>query len=190
MDSIIINKESMRTIALLFLVALVCAEPVKVTELDSETDLKDTEALVAQVQGDNKNLYLIVFEKDDEEDHVTDLKTALEGASTDDVLKQYDIFQDSFDGSWEIKIGQVDGREQRESLALVGADDKNFKMTFPLLMIVREGKGFLASMTEYTKDAKLAGALQAKILKVTGAKKQKPEEAAADEGGDEPAERR
>ena len=175
----------MRTIALLLLVALVFAEPVKVTELDAETDLKDTDSLVAEVQGDNKNLYLIVFEKDDEEDHVSSLKTALEGAAEDDVLKNYDIFQDSFENEWEIKLGQVDGREQRESLALVGADDKDFKMTFPLLMIVREGKGFLASMTEYTKKDKLAAALQNKIIKVTGAKKQKPEEKKEEEGAAE-----
>jgi len=181
----------MRTLSLiLLLVALAFADPIAVTQLDSETDLKDTEALIAEVQGDNKNLYLIVFEKDDEEDHVSDLKTALEGGAEDDILKQYDIFQDSFDNSWEIKVGQVDGREQRESLALVGADDKDFQMTFPLLMIVREGKGYLASMTDYTKDSKLAGALQNKIVKVTGAKKQKPEEKKEEAAGEEAARRR
>jgi hypothetical protein len=73
--------------------------------------LNNSADFVAEIQGKSENIYIIIFEKDDK-DYTTDLKAALDATSTDDLLKQYDIFQASFNNSFEIRIGQIDNIKQ------------------------------------------------------------------------------
>lgn len=183
----------MRTIAIaaLLLVAAI-ATPVVVDQLD----LKSGDDFVAEVQGDNQNVYIIVFEKTDK-NYLTNLKKALDNAPNDDTLKAYNFWQADFDDGAEhvdetdtsenkkakkqphIKIGQIDVRDQsayQEALDLIGANDPNFKMTYPVALISKQGKGYIASFTDFTdKDGnKLSQHLKEKLIEVSGALKKKP----------------
>ena len=51
---------------------MICtAEPIKSTKLEAD-DLKDSNAFVSQIQGDNDNMYVIVFEIN-EDDYTEDI---------------------------------------------------------------------------------------------------------------------
>lgn len=181
----------MRTIviAALLLIA-VMSTPVVVDKLE----LKSGDDFVAEVQGDNQNVYIIIFEKTGT-DYLTNLKKALDAAPNDEELKTYNFWQPDFDDDKEhvdendpnkkarkqphIKIGQIDVRDQskyQDALDLIGANDPNFKMTFPVALLSKQGKGYLASFTSFTnKDGtKLAQHLREKLVEVSGAMKKKP----------------
>jgi hypothetical protein len=165
----------MRTWSILLLagiLAFATAEAIKTTQLD----LKDSADFIKEVQGDNQNVYIIIFEQNDV-DYLTDLKTALDGASTDEILKGYDLFQADFDDSFEIKIGALDARDESkfgDALKLIGADDPNFTMTFPLALLSKHGKGFLASFTQFTtEDKKLQQHVREKLIEASGAEQKK-----------------
>jgi acyl-CoA-binding protein len=118
---------------------------------DDNGSMNDADAFVKEVQGPEDNLYIIFFKKDDNE-MSKDVHTELDKAPEDDRLKDYDIFQEDWKGKWSIKVGELDVRDQTKWKAasdLIGANDADFKMTFPLAMITRKGKGYLASLKEF-----------------------------------------
>ena len=94
----------MKFILVLAVVCLSLATPIVTTVLSTKAApyLRNSDDFVAEIQGKSENIYVIVFEKDDK-DYITDLKAALDAASTDELLKTYDIFQASFDNKFEIK---------------------------------------------------------------------------------------
>ena len=101
------------------------------------------------------------------------MKAALDAASTDDLLKQYDIFQASFENKFEIKIGQIDARDLtnfKQALDLIHANDADWKMTYPVALIIKKGDGYLASLTKFAENKKITPALKDKILKASKAK--------------------
>ena len=161
---------------LLCAIACVClATPITTTLMSTKAApwLNNSADFVAEIQGKSENIYIIIFEKDDK-DYTTDLKAALDATSTDDLLKQYDIFQASFNNSFEIRIGQIDARDLtnfKQALDLIGANSADWTMTYPVALIVKKGDGYLASLTQFaSKDKKLTPALKDKILKASKAK--------------------
>ena len=173
----------MKFILVLAVVCLSLATPIVTTVLSSKAApyLRNSDDFVAEIQGKSENIYVIVFQKDDK-DYITDLKAALDAASTDELLKTYDIFQASFDNKFEIKIGQIDARDLtnfKHALDLIGANSASFSMTYPVALIIKKGDGFLASLTNLaTKDKKLTPAFKDKLLKASKAKVKKVEAAA------------
>ena len=170
------------TLLLVALLGLAVAEPITATKLEPEK-LQDSNDFIANVQGDNENMYIVVFETN-EEDYTADIQAALDGAPDDEKLSTLDIFQDSFDGSWEIFFGQVDARDEvnySEALHVIGADSDDFQMTYPVYLITKKGKGVLGSLTAIQKDGTMTAAFKEKFIKISGAQKAKAQPAAAEE---------
>jgi hypothetical protein len=61
----------------------------------------------------------------------------------------------------------------KEALDLIGANDSNFKMTFPVALLSKQGNGYLASFTKFTENGKLAQHLKEKLIEVSGAMKKR-----------------
>lgn len=88
-----------------------------------------------------------------------------------------DIYQDDFDNSWEILFGQIDARDEKnysEALHIIGADDPDFAMTYPIYLITKKGKGVMGSLTQVVNSqGKMTQAFRDKFMKVSGAQKAK-----------------
>lgn len=184
------------SVALLCLLLAVAYSQITVTNLNADGNLKDAADFIAEVQGDNKNVYIIYFKKDDE-DYLTNLKTACDALPDDEEFGGYDLWQADYEDEWELVIGEIDARDLtnfKKALKIVGAYEPGFNMPYPLVMISREGNGKLASFgTQPKDDGVLPLAFKEKLLEASKAKlKDAPEggdddaaEDDAEDGGDE-----
>ena len=84
------------TLRIACIVALTLATPIKTTIMtpdapEGQPKLKNSHDFISEVQGNNQNIYIIVFSKDDNK-YLDDIKKALDAAPQNEELKQYDIF--------------------------------------------------------------------------------------------------
>ena len=117
-------------------------------------------------------MHIIVFQKD-ENDFISELQDALNGYASDEDLNVYDIFQDDWSGDYQIVLGKIDARDEKnfgDAVKQIGVYDRDFHMTFPLYLIIKDGKGYLGSLTRVTKNGKLTPAFRKKLVDGIGAK--------------------
>ena len=75
---------------------------------------------------------------------MTDLKAGLEALPDDEEFAEYDLWQSDYEGESELCVGKIDARDLthfKDTLKLVGAYDPNFKLRYPVTMIMRKRKG-------------------------------------------------
>ena len=101
----------MKLIALLLLalMSVVIAGPIETKKMTDE-ELADSLDFIHKVQGDNQDMYVIVF-TNSKKDYLADVEKAFAGAKDDPKLAELDIYQDDFDNSFKIQYGQIDVRD-------------------------------------------------------------------------------
>ncbi len=169
-------------------VALAEAAALKGEAFPDDNKLETSADFIKNVQGATHDLFFIVFEKDGNT-YSDKLITALDPATNNGQLPDtYDMFNAAYepaaDKAFKVLVGQIDARDQtkwKDALDLIGANDDKFSMTYPLMLIMRDGKGELASMKNYVEqvdnaDASakvdgLAAPILKKYIELTGAKK-------------------
>ena len=103
---------------------------------------------------------------------MTDLKAGLEALPDDEEFAEYDLWQSDYEGESELCVGKIDARDLthfKDTLKLVGAYDPNFKLRYPVTMIIREGAGKLASFGTMPNADGLGLAFREKLLTISKA---------------------
>ena len=174
------------TLLLLAIMSVVMAGPIEATKL-TDAQLKDSFDFIDNVQGDNKDLYVIVF-TNSAKDYTADLETAFTTAAEDEELAELEIYSDDFDNEWGYKYGQIDVRQIEQFgdaiQVLNGGKTDTSNLTFPIYLIVKEGHGVKGSMTGVLNADGVANtAFKTKLKEVSKAKKAKAK--APSDSGDE-----
>ena len=142
--------KSLLTVALL---ALAVKAQMPIVDLTADGKLTNTDDFIAEAQGANNNTYVIIFSIEDGTDYVAPIKAALEAGADDETLGGFDLFQDDYEGEDNFSLGQIDARDRSNyggALDIIGADEPDFKMTYPVVLIAKSGKAILGSFTSMT----------------------------------------